>query len=57
MKMNPARLICGLATVFDQPSQSDGQSWSADQFADFLGLETAIPLMVDDDVIFCRVQV
>jgi hypothetical protein len=51
--MNPDRCVVGLATVFDQPSQNDGQSWSVEQFRDFLGLETAIPLMVDHGGVIC----
>jgi hypothetical protein len=44
---DPDRTICGIATVFGQPSPNDGRSWKAEQFKDFLPLETAVPLRVD----------
>jgi len=44
---DPDRAICGIATVFGQPSPNDGRSWKAEQFRDFLALETAVPLRVD----------
>jgi hypothetical protein len=44
---DPDRAIVGIATVFGQPSPNDGRSWKAEQFKDFLALETAIPLRVD----------
>jgi hypothetical protein len=51
MKISPDRVIVGLATVFDQPCQNDGTTWAVEQFADFLGLETALPLMINHDLI------
>jgi hypothetical protein len=47
MTLNPDRLVCGVATIFDEPSRNDGRAWSVDDFAAFLGLETAIPLLLD----------
>jgi hypothetical protein len=44
---DPDRAICGIATVFGQPCPNDGRSWKAEQFRDFLALETAVPLRVD----------
>jgi hypothetical protein len=50
--MHPGRVICGIATVYGQPSPNDGRSWSAAQFQQFLELETAIPLRVDHGPLF-----
>ena len=47
MIKDPNRAICGIATVFGQPSPNDGRSWKAEQFKDFLAMETAVPLRVD----------
>lgn len=47
MIKEPDRAICGIATAFGQPSPNDGRSWKAEQFRDFLALETAVPLRVD----------
>jgi hypothetical protein len=44
---DPARAICGIATVFSQPSPNDGRIWKVEQFEQFLDLETAVPLRVD----------
>jgi len=44
---DPERAICGIATAFGQPSPNDGRSWKAEQFRDFLALETAVSLRVD----------
>jgi hypothetical protein len=41
MMSDTSRLICGVATVFDRPSQNN-TSWPAEAFEDFLRLEIAM---------------
>jgi hypothetical protein len=43
LSVNAARLLCGLATVFDAPS-SDGTRWSAESFARWLELSSGLEM-------------
>jgi hypothetical protein len=52
MKINAHRVVCGLATVFDQPSLKDGDSWSAEIFRDWVDVAQPIPLLYDHTPIF-----
>jgi len=56
--VNPERLICGLATVFDAPSANGGGYWQAHHFADFVKscmavkmLDSHRPPIGDDEVL------
>jgi hypothetical protein len=51
---DPSRLLCGYATVYDQPRRDDGRSWSAEQFEEFVALEIGVPLRVDHGPLFDR---
>jgi hypothetical protein len=52
MKPRAERLICGMATIFDQPSQNDGDQWSAGIFHDWLEIAQPLPLLYDHGPIF-----
>lgn len=45
--MNVDRLICGLATPFDETSVDGELRWGREHFETFVELETALPLKVD----------
>jgi hypothetical protein len=51
MMSDPDRLICGLATCFGQPSGNDGTTWSAAHFRDLIGLEIAVPLLLNHGIL------
>jgi hypothetical protein len=52
MKINADRVVIGLATVFDQPSLKDGDSWSAEIFRDWVDVAQPLPLLYDHKPIF-----
>jgi hypothetical protein len=43
---DPHRAICGIATVFGQPSPNDRRIWKVEHFQRFLDLEIGIPLRI-----------
>jgi hypothetical protein len=45
--VNPERLVCGLATLFDVPAGDDGLTWRAADFADFVSAGAGVPMLVD----------
>jgi hypothetical protein len=47
----PGRVVCGIGTVYGQPSPNDGRSWSAAQFDEFVSLEVGLPLRVDHGIL------
>jgi hypothetical protein len=44
---DPNRAICGIATVFGQPSPNDRRIWKVEHFRRFLDLEIGIPLRIE----------
>ena len=47
MIKDPNRPICGMATVFGQPSPNDGRIYRAEHFQWFLDLEMGVPMRLN----------
>jgi hypothetical protein len=54
MIIDPTRAVIGMATCFDVPSLDEGRIWTAEQFQDFVDVETTIPVRLSHGPLITR---